>query len=145
MRLLLVLGAALVAAPAALAHAELEPASIDAGTRTTIHLTVPCESETAATVSVTVAAPAGVTLFGTTAWNGLTRGDVRMTFAARADAGGDDALRVTQRYSDGRVVAWGPMLHVRGQENASRDRVIIIAAGLAAALFVLVLRRRRGR
>lgn len=145
MRLLVVLAAALIAAPAAFAHAEIEPASIDAGTATTIRLTAPTESEKAATVSVVVTAPSGVVLSGTTAWNGRTRSDVQLAFAARGTAGGDYALRVVQRYSDGRVATWAPQLHVRGAENADRDRVIIIAAGLAAALFTLVLRRGRSR
>lgn len=154
MRLLIVLIAALALAPSAFAHAAIDPDTAKAGKPTAIRLFVPTESETAATVAVRVTAPAGMTLSGTTSWRGRTRGTVTLTFTAEAAKGGDYALRVEQRYSDGRKVAWdgpessdnpAPVLHVQGTENTGRDRAIILGAAIAALLVVFALRRRRAR
>ena len=154
MRLLLVVIASLVAVPSAFAHAEISPQTAKAGRTTELQLTVPCESETAATVAVRVSAPPGVELSGRTSWAGRTRGTVRLRFAVRANSPGDYALRVTQRYSDGRLVDWSgaessntpaPVLHVQGVQSTGRDRVIITIAIVAVAGAWLALRRRGQR
>ena len=154
MRLLLVAIAALVAVPSAFAHAEISPQTAKAGRTTELQLTVPCESETAATVAVRVSAPPGVELSGRTSWAGRTRGTVRLRFAVRANSPGDYALRVTQRYSDSRLVDWSgaessntpaPVLRVEAVQDEGRDRLII---GFLIAVAVggwLVLRRRGQR
>jgi len=152
-RVLLVVLAALVAVPAALAHAEITPETAKAKQSTLLHLTVPCESETAATVGVRVTAPNGVELSGSTSWTGRSRGVVKLTFGARAEKPGDYPLRVRQTYSDGRVVDWAgpessntpaPVLHVEGAQNDNRDRVII-AIAIAAVLGSWLALRSRGK
>ena len=154
MRVALVVVAALVAAPSAFAHAEISPTTAKAKRTTLLHLTVPCESETAATTAVRVTAPPGVRLTGTTSWAGRSRGVVKLAFEARAEKAGDYALRVTQTYSDGHVVDWAgpessntpaPVLHVQGVQSTGRDRVIITIAIVAVAGAWLALRRRGQR
>lgn len=153
MRVLAVVVAALVVVPSALAHAEISPVTAKVGHTTLLHLTVPCESETAATVAVRVSAPAGVRLSGSTSWRGRSRGVVRLAFDARAEKPGDYPLRVRQTYSDGRVVDWAgpessntpaPVLHVQRTQNDARDRVII-GIVIAAAIGAWLVLRRRGQ
>lgn len=152
--LLLLVLAALVAAPAALAHAEISPTTAKVKQATLLRLTVPCESETAATVGVRIAAPQGVQLSGSTSWTGRSRGVVKLAFTARAEKPGDYPLRVRQTYSDGRVVDWSgpessntpaPVLHVQGAQSNGRDRVIITIVVVAIVGAWLALRRGRKR
>ncbi|HET8528814.1 MAG TPA: DUF1775 domain-containing protein [Gaiellaceae bacterium] len=154
MRVALVVLAALVLAPAAFAHAEISPTTAKADEATLLHLTVPTESATAATVGVRVTAPAGLQLSGTTTWSGRTRGVVELTFGARAAKGGDYALRVKQTYSDGSVVDWSgpessntpaPVLHVQGASHNSSDRIVIaiVIAAIMGAWIALGRRSKR--
>jgi uncharacterized protein YcnI len=154
MRVLLVAVAALVVVPAAFAHAEISPTTAKAKRSTLLHLSVPCESETASTVAVRVTPPPGVELSGSTSWTGRSRGGVKLAFSARAEKPGDYPLRVRQTYSDGRVVDWSgpessntpaPVLHVEGTQDNGRDRVIITIAIVAIAGGWLALRRGRKR
>lgn len=114
---------------------------------------MPCESATAATVDIRIAAPAQLELRGRTAWHGRSRGVVRLAFTARPAKTGDYALRVRQTYSDGEIVDWSgsdssntpaPVVHVAAVQNAARDRAVILLAGVAAVAAWFVLRRRRG-
>ena len=118
-----------------------------------LHLTVPCESATAATVAIRVDAPKALALTGDTSWHGRSRGVVSLALTADPAAGGDYALHVRQTYSDGEVVSWSgsessntpaPVVRVTVTHSNARDRTIIavVVAGVLAAW--LVLRRRRG-
>ena len=116
-----------------------------------MHLVVPCESATAATVGIHVDAPAAVKLTGETTWHGRSRKVVQLAFTARPDATGDYALHVRQTYSDGEIVNWSgsessntpaPVVHVAAVQNTARDRAVILLAAAAAVAAWLVLRRR---
>lgn len=146
--------AALVAAPAAFAHAEVSPTQIRTGRTTPIALTVPTESATAATVRVEIVAPRGLELLGATTWTGRTRGVVRLRLSARADRGGDYPLRIIQTYSDGSVVSWSgregsanpaPVVHAAAAENTNRDRLVILLLAAIAVVGWFGLRRLRER
>jgi uncharacterized protein YcnI len=153
MRLVVVVLAALAAAPAAWAHAEVGPASIRVDRQTELTLRVPTESATAATVQVVVTPAAGLRLTGPTTWRGHTRGTVRLTFTARAQTAGDYALHVRQVYSDGEVVNWAgpessntpaPVVHVESAPSDNRDR-LLIAIVVAIVLVAVFALRGRGR
>jgi hypothetical protein len=107
-------------------------------------LTVPCESATAATVGIRVAAPAALDLKGETTWRGRSRNVVRLALTAHPGKTGDDTLKVRQTYSDGTVVKWSPVVHVAAAQNAARDRAVILLVAAAAIAAWLVLRRRGG-
>ena len=118
-----------------------------------MHLVVPCESATAATVGVHVDAPTGLRLTGETTWHGRSRNVVRLAFTARPNATGDYELHVRQAYSDGEIVNWSgsessntpaPVVHVAGAQNAGRARAVILLVAAAAIAAWLVLRRRGG-
>src|SRR5881394_3754078 len=134
MRVAVVVLPALVAAPAAFAHAEVSPTTIVVDRATVLTLHVPTESQTAATVRVHVIVPAGLTVTGESTWNGHTRGLVQFTFTARAVNPGDYPLHVEQVYSDGEIVNWSgpessntpaPVVHVERAQNQTRDRLLI--------------------
>jgi hypothetical protein len=108
-------------------------------------LTVPCESATAATVGIRVAAPAGLELRGETTWRGRSRGVVRLSFTAHPAETGADTLHVRQTYADGTVVSWSPVVHVVAARNAARDRAVILFVAAAVVAAWLVLRRRRSK
>jgi hypothetical protein len=131
----------------------VSPASIAAGRATSLHLVVPCESATAATVAIRVDGPAALRLTGSMSWRGHSRGTVHLAFTAHPETAGDYALHVRQTYSDGEIVDWSgsassntpaPVVHVSAVENAARDRSIIILVAAAAIAAWFVLRRRRG-
>src|SRR5215510_13214940 len=133
MRVALVVLAALVVVPAAYAHAEVTPTSIEVDHPTLLTLHVPCESATAAIVAVQVTAT-GLELSGSTTWTGRSRGVVRFGFTARAEKVGDYPLHVRQVYSDGEVVQWAgpassnapaPVVRAEAKENENRDRLLI--------------------
>lgn len=151
-RLAAVVLAALVLAPAAFAHAELSPTTIRVGRTATLTLAVPTESDTAATVGVTVRPARGLTLGGETSWHGRSRGTVRLRLTARADTAGPYPIEVRQVYSDGTVVTWSgpeasntpaPVVHVESPQNANRDRAVIVVIAAALLLLWYLLRRRR--
>ena len=123
------------------------------GRATLLHLTVPCESATAATVDIRIDAPAALELTGTTTWHGRSRGVVQIAFTAHPNHTGDYAMRVRQTYSDGEIVNWSgsessntpaPVVHVGAAQNAARDRTVILLVAAAGVAAWLVLRRRRG-
>jgi hypothetical protein len=145
MRLALVVFAALVAAPAAWAHAEVSPTVIHVDKATELTLHVPTESEITSTARVTVMPPPGIVLSGQTTWTGNTRGLVQITLTARAGKAGDYPLHVRQIYSDGKTVDWSPVVHVEAASNDNRDRlsIAIIVAIVVAVVFALRGRRRQ--
>jgi hypothetical protein len=107
-------------------------------------LTVPCESATAATVGIRIAAPAALELTGDTRWRGRSRGVLRLALTAHPGKTGDETLHVRQTYSDGTVANWSPVVHVAAAQNAARDRAVILLVAAAAVAAWLVLRRRGG-
>lgn len=106
---------------------------------------MPCESATAVTVALRVAAPAALALRGETTWRGHSRTDVRLALTAHPTTTGGFTLRVRQTYSDGTVANWSPVVHVARAQTTARDRAIILLVAAAAVGGWLVLRRRGER
>ena len=131
----------------------MSPDVAKAGRATLFTVVVPDEVAGAATTGVRIALPASFTLDrGKTSWHGINRDQLRLRLTATPRNGGDFALPVTQIYSDGSVVRWSgpenantpaPVVHVQGRENASRDRLKILAIVLAVGVLGLALRVRR--